>query len=60
MSVCSFSFFNNSRTANYITEWVSCAKKSHDINIGLIGVHNESPWCGRCSCCCSRHTQFVG
>ena len=36
-------FFNNSRTANYITEWVTCAK-SHEIQIDLIGVHNESPW----------------
>jgi galactosylceramidase len=42
LSMCDI-FFNNSRTANYITEWVSCAQ-SHEIQIDWIGVHNESPW----------------
>ena len=37
-------FYNRSRTANYIVEWIQCAQTAHNLEIDWVGVHNESPW----------------
>ena len=37
-------FSDNARTASYITNWVACAKHSHNLTISWIGIWNESPW----------------
>ena len=36
-------FFNRSRTANYIVEWVQCAS-TRTLSIDWVGVHNEAAW----------------